>query len=94
MTLSTQTSEANVLEYVWPEFAWVNVSAGFTAISKTKAFEDTVKFGKDCSLDVGYDAESDNEAHWPVFCLENSEQELQGRFGDPLWRYLQVRLYR
>ena len=94
ITLNTQTSEAKALEYVWPEFVWVNVSAGFTDYGKTKAFDDTVKLGEACGLDVGYDAESDSEAHWPAFCVENSEQKLQGRFGDPLWRYLQLRLYR
>ena len=94
LTLSTQVGEAKLLEYIWPEFVWVNVSNGFTDQSKTKRFEQHIMSGADCKLKVGYDPTSDTPTTWPVFCLTDSDQKLQARFGDPLWRYLQVRLYR
>jgi hypothetical protein len=90
ITLSTQTTEDKVLDYVWPEFVWVNVTDAFTRYDKAKRFEDSIKWGEDCHLDVGYDSKSDTAAKWPVFCLENSPDKLQGRFGDPVYRYLQV----
>ena len=97
ITLATLASKGKILEHIWPEFVWVNVSDGFTNQTKMKRFEGGVKFGQECNLSVGYDSRSDKglgSSQWPVFCLTDSDQKLQGRFGDPLWRYLQVRLYR
>lgn len=59
---------------------------------------DEVKFGSDCDLEAGYIPNSagidQGSATWPVFCVRNSKEKLQGRFGDPAWRYLQIRLHR
>lgn len=33
-------------------------------------------------------------AVWPVFCVKNSRRKLQGRFGNPRWAFLSVKLYR
>eukprot|EP00397_Hematodinium_sp_SG-2012_P006488 GEMP01006520.1.p1 GENE.GEMP01006520.1~~GEMP01006520.1.p1 ORF type:complete len:616 (+),score=116.11 GEMP01006520.1:159-2006(+) len=90
--------EGRVLDYVWPEFAWVEIENGFTNRSDTVELMEELKFGSNCPLKAGYNKNLEGSdcgpAIWPVFCVLNSNRMLRGRFGDPKWSFLSVSLNR
>jgi hypothetical protein len=97
ITLSVpDTSERDLLRFAVPEFRWITVENGFTnRVNKEEMLQD-VKFGDECNLQAGYQVGASGDsgsASWPVFCVPaTSTLKLRGRFGDPSWSFLQIRL--
>ena len=98
ITLNTNNhTPASVLNYVWPEFSWVQTKNGFTNLMQFRELMDEVQYGaKACDLNVGYipraDGLDEGRTTWPVFCIRGSQHLLGGRFGDANWSHLQVKI--
>ena len=97
-------SEGEVLKYVWPVFLWTNITYGFER-GGDKRIDDRVLdplIGREeCELDTGYDKDGVmdyGKVVWPVFCIKDNNtlagnnSELKGRFGDPEWSFLGIKL--
>jgi hypothetical protein len=100
-TCEKDKCENRTLDYLWPVFRWESISDGFvkkTDVHTLLGLEDGVHFGDDCGLNA---AQYLKYGRWPVFCFLNSElppekqRRLRGRdYGDPIWRYLDLRIVR
>jgi len=101
--------EAQLLDYVWPIFTWVNITNAFQNRSDSFAPMDELKWGDECGLEAGYNfggsgcaddttpgcsTNDDGAAVWPVFCILGSNRTLKGRFGDHLWSFPSLSLNR
>ena len=94
-------SEAELLDYMVPEFWWRNITNGFTNRSSDKTLMQDVQYGSACELRAGYECAGTGEHRdcaghrpWPVFCIKGTEKHLRGRFGDDEWKYVQIKLDR
>ena len=83
---STAKSEAEFLQYVWPDFIWSNDEVDPLSSRNEKIDEPLpVKLGsEDCQLD--FYGES-------VFCVRGSPKRVRGWFGEPEWNYLTIKLW-
>jgi hypothetical protein len=93
--------EGELLDYVWPVFSWVNENNGFTNRDSSFELINGVSYGhsnSDCQLKAGYrrnpNGSDEGPMTWPVFCLKNSKKQLKGRFGDDVWSFLSLRVYK
>ena len=86
--------ERELLHYMWPVFTWKELRDGMSNRSTDDESLEDVKFGSDCELQAGYGDNEDGagSSSWPVFCLLGSSKKLRGRFGDPSWNYLNVKI--
>ena len=83
---SPAKSEAEFLQYVWPDFIWSNDEVDPLSSRNEKIDEPLpVKLGsEDCQLD--FYGES-------VFCVRGSPKRVRGWFGEPEWNYLTIKLW-
>ena len=93
--------EGQLLDYVWPVFSWVEETNGFTNRDGSFELISDVSYGhgdSDCQLKAGYrrnpNGTDGGPMIWPVFCLKNSKKRLKGRFGNDLWSFLSLRIYK
>jgi hypothetical protein len=102
-TYAGNIDPADLLDFMIPEFTLNTTRHGFSNRSNTGRLLQDVKFGAEaCELSAGYQRDPDGSgplldsgsAEWPVFCILNSSAELRGRFGDPNYTQLTMRLAR
>jgi hypothetical protein len=101
LTCEQGKCENRTLDYLWPVFRWESISDGFEKkvdVQELLGWEDGLRFGDDCGLSAAYKLKY---GRWPVFCFLNSklppekQRKLRGRgYGDPIWRYLDLRIVR
>jgi hypothetical protein len=83
---SPAKSEAELLQYVWPDFIWSNDEVDLLSSRDQKIDEPLpVKVGsEDCQL---------NSNGQSVFCVRGSPKRVRGWFGEPEWNYLTIKLW-
>jgi hypothetical protein len=78
------------------EFYWVSILDGMRNRRNHVAKIEDALAGDPCGLQAGYNVSSLTDdrgsSSWPVFCVLNRKEKLRGRFGDPQYNYLQIKV--
>ena len=95
ITLSMDIKEAQALQLFVPEFLWVTIYDGMRERRSAERIL-TSQSGEICKLSAGYRRNvthgDSGSTSWPVFCVLNSKDKLRGRFGDPHYNYLKIKI--
>eukprot|EP00747_Dinoflagellata_sp_TGD_P141967 gnl/TRDRNA2_/TRDRNA2_176191_c0_seq2.p1 gnl/TRDRNA2_/TRDRNA2_176191_c0~~gnl/TRDRNA2_/TRDRNA2_176191_c0_seq2.p1 ORF type:complete len:483 (-),score=44.26 gnl/TRDRNA2_/TRDRNA2_176191_c0_seq2:262-1710(-) len=90
ISFSEELTEVEMLNYLHLRFRHFTIYNGFSTGGKSRVTEvrdiEALYFGEDCQMKFGYKAGS----FWPVFCVLNSSDLLQGWYGDPVYQYVSL----
>ena len=90
------SSSDDLLDYIWPQFRFKTYTDMFSVptrkfLTESMYAADGVKLGGETGS-CGIEAVAGNT--WPAFCLRGGDRELTGRFGDAVFAFLEIHLYR